>query len=169
MGHAVDQNLISLVQHDVKELIKNFKKMEAEQTAIQETLAQLKTEQKEMQSVMKVQLEEHDEKLEAVLEWKEQQLKENKGILGKLVSVEKTLTEELLARLQGVEDDISGVKAHISQTDERVKQLEENVRDGKMKDDRPGYFLISIINLYFYFNLSHAFKQIKNHYAKVSL
>ena len=119
MGHAVDQNLLSLVQQDVQELIKNLKKTEVEQ---------------------QVQLKEHDEELKAVLEWKEQQMKEKEKILEKLASLGKILTEELLTRIQGVEDDVSEVKAHISQTDERVKQLEENVRDGKMKDDRPGDF-----------------------------
>ena len=119
MGHAVDQNLLSLVQQDVQELIKNLKKTEVEQ---------------------QVQLKEHDEELKAVLEWKEQQMKEKEKILEKLASLGKILTEELLTRIQGVEDDVGEVKAHISQTDERVKQLEENVRDGKMKDDRPGYF-----------------------------
>ncbi|KAL9979747.1 hypothetical protein ACROYT_G017455 [Oculina patagonica] len=45
MGHAVDQNLLSLVQQDVKELIKKFTKTDAEQTAIQESLAQQRREQ----------------------------------------------------------------------------------------------------------------------------
>ncbi|KAL9979417.1 hypothetical protein ACROYT_G017086 [Oculina patagonica] len=161
MGHAVDQNLLSLVQQDVTELIKNYRKPEG-------ILVQQRTEQIEMkntvsclqdqQSLTRDQLEEHDEQLVAVLEWKEQQMKENEKVLEKLLLVEKTLSEELLIRVQGVEDDISGVKddligvkdgisgvkddvrgvkAHISQTDERVKQLEENVRDRTMKDDRP--------------------------------
>ncbi|KAL9979393.1 hypothetical protein ACROYT_G017049 [Oculina patagonica] len=154
MGHAVDQNLLSLVQQDVKELIKNYRKAEG-------ILAHQRTEQIEMentvtclqdqQSTTRAQLEEHDEQLEAVLEWKEQQMKENEKVLEKLFLVEKTLCEELLIRVQGVEDDhsrvkddlsgvkddISGVKAHISQTDERVKQLEENVRDRTMQDGKP--------------------------------
>ncbi|XP_078366896.1 uncharacterized protein LOC144650934 [Oculina patagonica] len=146
MGHAVDQNLLSLVEQNVKELIKKIEKSEAEQSAIQEELAQQGKDQTDMQNAVgllqdqqsstTVQLEEHDEQLEAVLDWKEQQMKENGKILEKLVSVEKTLSEELLIRVQGVEDDLSGVKAHISQTDERVKQLEENFSDERSKDDR---------------------------------
>ncbi|KAL9979406.1 hypothetical protein ACROYT_G017067 [Oculina patagonica] len=143
MGHAVDQQLLSLVQQDVKELEKKIKKTEAEQSAIQEALTQQRTEQTKLQNTVgllqdqqsstTVQLEEHDEQLEAVLEWKAQQMKENAKIYEKLVSVEKTLSEKLLIRVQGVEDDLSGVKAHISQTDGRVKQLEEN--GVRKKDD----------------------------------
>ncbi|KAJ7372141.1 hypothetical protein OS493_020567 [Desmophyllum pertusum] len=84
------------------------------------------------------------------MEWKEQLMKENKGILEKLVAVEKTLSEELLNRVQGmeeslggveeslsgVEESLSGVKSHITQTDERVKQLEENAQDQRKKDER---------------------------------
>ena len=141
MGHTVDQNLLSLVQQDVKELIKSHRKTEeilaeqrTERTEMQNTVALLQ----DQQSSTAVQLEEHDEMFKAVLEWKEKQMKENENVLEKLLSVEKTLTEELLIRVQGVEDDLSGVKAHISQTDERVRQLEENDRDRRMKTDRPG-------------------------------
>ncbi len=150
MGHAVDQNLLSLMQQDVIELEKKIKKTEAEQSAIQEELAQQTTEQTEMQNTVtsiqdqqsstRVQLEDLDKKLEAALDWKEQQIKENEKILEKLLSVEKTLSEELFIRVQGVEDDLSGVKddisevkddlsevkAHISQTDDKVQQLKEN-------------------------------------------
>ena len=170
----MDQNLLSLVQQDVHELIKKIKKTEVEQSVIQGAVAQQRTEQTEMQnsvallqdqqSLTKLQLEELDEELKAVLEWKEQLVKEKEIILEKLVSLEKTLIEELVTRVQGVEDDLSLVKTHISQTDEKVKQLkenvsddvsqvkaqisqtdervkelEENVRDQKMKCGRPGY------------------------------
>ncbi|XP_078363796.1 uncharacterized protein LOC144648015, partial [Oculina patagonica] len=176
MGHAVDQNLLSLVQQDVNELIK---KAEAEQTVIQEALAQQKTEQTEMQNTVtsiqdqqsstRVQLEDLDKKLEAVLDWKEQQMKENKKILEKLVSVEKTLSEELLIRVQGVEDDlsgvkddISGVKAHISRTDERVKQLENDVRDKRSKDDIPNASLLNA------FDVKGCKRKLVEHYKKTA-
>ena len=50
MGHAVDQNLLSLVHQDMKELIKKYKKTEAEQAAFQVSLDQLGKEQREMQT-----------------------------------------------------------------------------------------------------------------------
>ena len=124
----MDQNLLSLVQQDVKELIKKYKKSEAEQSAIQESLAQQKTEQTEMQnivtssqdqqSVTRAQLEEHVEQLEAVLEWREQQMNENDKIVETLVSVEKTLNEELLRRTERVEKGLA-------ETDDKVEQLEQ--------------------------------------------
>ena len=139
----MDQNLLSLVQQDVQELIKKIKKTEVEQSVIQGAVAQQRTEQTEMQnsvalmqdqqSLTKLQLEELDEELKALLEWKEQQVKEKEIILDKFVSLEKALSEELVTRVQVVEDDLSEVKAQISQTDERVKQLEENVRDGVLE------------------------------------
>ena len=147
MGHAVDQNLLSLVQQDVKELIKKYKKSEAEQSAIQESLAQQKIEQTEMetivtsiqdqQSVTRAQLEKHVEQLEAVLEWREQQVKENDKIVETLVSVEKTLNEELLLRTERVEKGLA-------ETDERVQQLEQEVRSQKMKEDKQGTFFNSL-------------------------
>ena len=110
MGHAVDQNLLSLVQQDVKELIKKYKKSEAEQSAIQESLAQQKTEQTEMQNVetsIQDQQSVTSAQLEAVLEWREQQVKENEKIVETLVSVEKTLNEELLLRTERVEKGLA--------------------------------------------------------------
>ena len=141
MGHAVDQNLLSLVQQDVKELIEMCKKSEAEQAAIQESLARQKADQAEMenivtsiqdqQSVTRAQLEEHVEQLEAVLEWREQQMNENDKIVETLVSVEKTVKEELLLRL--------------AETDDKVQQLKQEVRDQKMKENQPGTFFLFLI------------------------
>ena len=126
MGHAVDQNLLSLVQQDVKELIKTYKKSEAEQSAIQESLASIQ----DQQSVTRAQLEEHVEQLEAVLEWREQQMNENDKIVETLVSVEKTVKEELMLRL--------------AETDDKVQQLEQEVRSQKVKVNQPGTFCNSL-------------------------
>ena len=176
MVHAVDQNLLSLVQRDVKELIKKYKKSEAEQSAIQESLARQKTEQTEMenivtsiqdqQSVTRAQLEKHVEQLEAVLEWREQQMKENDKIVETLVSVEKTLNEELLLRTERVEerlaetdnkvehlerrfaktdDKVEQLEQGFSKTDDKVQQLKQEVRDQKMKENQPGTFFLFLI------------------------
>ncbi|KAJ7389412.1 hypothetical protein OS493_031656 [Desmophyllum pertusum] len=140
MGHAVDQNLLSLVQQDVKELIDKYTKTEMEQSAIQESLDQQRTEQIEMQNTVaslqdqqsstRVHLKEHDEQLEAVMEL----MKENKGILETLVSVEKTLSEELMNRVQDVEKGLG-------ETDDRVKQLKKDVSEtgNKMEQLEQGF------------------------------
>ena len=157
MGHAVDQNLLSLVQQDVKELSKKYKKSEVEQSAIQESLAQQKIKQTEMenivtsiqdqQSVTRAQLGEHVEQLEAVFEWREQQMKENDKVKETLVSVEKTLKEELLLRTERVEkglaetdDKVEQLKRGFAETDDKVEQLEQEVRSKKMKENQPGTF-----------------------------
>ena len=168
MGHAVDQTLLSLVQQDVKELITKYKKSEAEQSAIQESLAQLKTEQTKMenimtsiqdqQSVTRTQLEEHIEQLEAVFEWREQQMNENDKIVETLVSVEKTLKEESLLRLAETndkveqlqrgfaktEDKVEQLERGFAETDDKVQQLEQEVRSKKMKENQPGTFCNSL-------------------------
>ena len=137
----MDQNLLSLVQQDVKELITKYKKSEEEQSAIHETLAQQKTEQTEMenmvtsiqdqQSVTRAQLEEHVEQLEAVFEWREQQMEESDKIVKTLVSVEKTLNEEILHRTERVEkglaetdNKVKQLKRGFAKTDDKVEQLE---------------------------------------------
>ena len=154
MGHAVDQNLLSLVQQDVKELIKMYKKSEAEHSAIQESLAQQKTEQTKMknivtsiqdqQSVTRAQLEEHVEQLEAVFEWREQQMKENIKIVETLVSVEKTLKEELLLRLAETDGKVEQLQRGFAKTDDKVQQLEQEVQRQKMKVNQPGTFCNSL-------------------------
>ena len=168
MGHAVDQNLLSLVQQDVRELIKMYKKSKAEHSAIQESLGQQKTEQTKMenivtsiqdqQSVTRAQLEEHVEQLEAVLEWREQQMKENVKIVETLVSVNKTLKEELLLRLAETDDKVEQLQRGFAKTDDKVEQLErgfaktddkvqqleQEVRSQKMKENQPGTFCNSL-------------------------
>ena len=142
MGHAVDQNLLSLVQQDIRDVAEKIKKTKGAQLAIQESLAQLKTEQPEMQKTVAsiqdqqsstgVQLKAHGEQLKAVLEWKEQQMKENKEILEKLMFFEKTLSEELLIRVQGMQkglaetdDRVEQLKKGFAKTDDKVEQLEQ--------------------------------------------
>ena len=121
MGHAVDHNLLALVQQDVKKLVMDYKTTEeslAQQrvdlTAMQNTVTSIQ----DQQSATRVQLEEHDEQLAAVLECKEKQMKENEEILEKLVSVEKMLSEELLIRVERVEKGLA-------ETDDKVEQLEQ--------------------------------------------
>ncbi|KAJ7385490.1 NACHT, LRR and PYD domains-containing protein 3 [Desmophyllum pertusum] len=154
MGHAVDQNLLSLVQQDVKKLVENFKKTVAEQSAIQESLDQQRTEQIEMQNTVaslqdqqsstRVHLEEHDKQLEAVMEL----MKENKGILETLVSVEKTLSEELMNRVQDVEkglaetgDKVEQLEQGSAKTDDKMEQLEQGFvkTDDKVEQLEQGF------------------------------
>jgi len=151
MGHAVDQNLLSVVQQDVQELVKIYKTTE-------ESLAQQRVELTEMQSTVtsiqdqqsatRAQLEVHDDQLTAVLEWKEKQMKENKEILLKLISVEKMLTEELLIRVEGVEKGLVETNEKVEQlqqvfakTDDKVEQLQQGFAktDDKVEQLQQGF------------------------------
>ena len=148
MGHAVDHNLLSLVQQDVKLLIMDYKTTEeslAQQrvdlTAMQNTLTSIQ----DQQSATRVQQEEHDEQLAAVLEWKEQQEKENEEILAKFVSVEKMLSEELLIRVEGVEKGLVEIDDKVDQlfamTEEKVEQLKQGFAktDDKVEQLEQGF------------------------------
>ena len=126
MGHAVDQHLLSLVQQEVEELVKNYKTTEellAQQrvdlTAMQNTVTSIQ----DQQSATRDQL---------------QQMKENEEILQKLLSVQKMLSEELLIRVEGVEKGLA-------KTDDEVKQLKEEVRSQRMKDNKPGWFNLHFV------------------------
>ena len=151
MGHAVDHNLLSLVQKDVKKLIMDHKTTEeslAQQrvdlTATQNTVTSIQ----DQQSATRAQLEEHDEQLVGVLEWKEQQMKENKEVLAKLVSVEKMLKEELLIRVEKVEKELAETGGKVEQleqgfakTDDKVEQLEQGFAktDDKVEQLEQGF------------------------------
>ena len=131
MGHAVDQNLLSLVQQDVKELIKNYRKSEAEQSSIRESLDWQNTEQIDIQTNV-ASLQDQQCSTRNQLETMESNIQ----LLEKLVAVEKTLSEELLLRVQELEDGLSNVKSYISQTDQRLKILAENDVRQRMKGER---------------------------------
>ena len=151
MGHAVDQNLLSVVQQDVKELVKSCKtteeslaKQKVELTEMQSTVTSIQ----DQQSATKAQLEEHDDQLTAVLEWKEQQIRENKEILLKLLSVEEMLTEEILIRVEGVEkglaetgDKVQQLQQVFAKTDDKVEQLQQGFAktDDKVNQLQQGF------------------------------
>ena len=158
MGQAVDKDLLSLIEQDVKELIKKYTENEAELADIQVSLESQLNEQAKMQTAvasLQEQQEEHDERFKAIQQWREQQMRETKEIL-KLLTVfaEKTVkqTSELEIRVEEVEKDLAVVKRSLSESnlEERVKQLERNVKEQGAKEDGQG----KSINLEFNFNVS---------------
>ena len=153
MGHAVDQTLLALVQQDVKELIKNHAKvktmldLESKQLSqAQETVAVIQ----EQQSSGKARLDEHASRLHAmeekVNEVENTNKEEIKIIIERLVSIEKELGEELLRRVQDVEealavtDHIVGqLDQNLAKTDDKVFQLEQEIRSLNRNEIEPGY------------------------------
>lgn len=160
MGQAVDKDLLSLIEQDVKELIKKYTENEAELADIQVSLESQLNEQAEMQTAvasLQEQQEEHDERFKAIQQWREQQMRETKEIL-KLLTVfaEKTVkqTSELEIRVEEVEKDLSVLKRSLSESnlEERVKQLERNVKEQGTKED--GQLQGKSINFEFNFYVS---------------
>ena len=147
MGQAVDKELLSLIEQDVKELIKKYTENEAELADIQVSLESQFNEQAEMQTAVASLQEQQEER--------QQQMRETKEIL-KLLTVfaEKTRkqTSELEIRVEEVAKDLAVVKRSLSESnlaiEERVKQLERNVKEQGAKEDGQGKSINSEFNLY---------------------
>ena len=93
MGHAVDKDLLSMVQIEVKGIIAELALYDARLDAVETKL-------------------EKDE---------EARREEIDKILKKLVSMEKMLSEELLRRVEGVEQRVEGVEQGLAETTIEVK------------------------------------------------
>lgn len=145
MGHAVDQHLISLVQHDVSQLIERLRKIETQQFPNQGSNIQQRvngTDIQESINALQTRLQEHSERLDAVIQQQEMQpeeirmaneslREENKNILERLVSIEELLSEKLMLRLQGMEKNPA-------ETGNKVKELEQ--QNVQMKKDMAGLY-----------------------------
>ena len=156
MGQAVDKELLSLIEQDVRELIRKYTENEAELADIQVSLESQLNKQAEMQTAvvsLQEQQEEHDERFKAIQQWREEQMRETKEIL-KLLTVfaEKSLkqTSELEIRVEEVEKDLAVVKRSLSESnlEERVKQLERNVKEQGAKEDGQGKSINFEFNFY---------------------
>ena len=122
MGHAVDSDLLLLVQGEVRGLIKDY-------NAFEKNLATLRDQDKRKGTA----LDEHHKRLEA-LEEKLQEASENrreeiKKVLERLSSFEGQLS----IRLQVVEEKVDQLEQTLTKTDDRVSQLEQSQIDTKSK------------------------------------
>ena len=122
MGHAVDQNIFTLLHQDVAELIDLLKKSEAAWSPGQGSQVQQGVSEAQVtESMDALQIsiqEEHGETQEMGEEITVATLnleKENKQILDKLVSIEGLLS----VKLQGMEKDLT-------ETSQKVKELEQD-------------------------------------------
>ena len=95
MGHPIDQDLFQFVQQDLNALVEDFRKIKEQQSATQDSLVEMQ----DQQSSKRARLEVQDGR------WKD--IEENHTILIKLISVQKSLTEELSTRLKQVEQKLS--------------------------------------------------------------
>ena len=106
MGHAVDKDLLSLVQKEVKAIIADLAGHDARLDAVETKLQ--KDEEARREEIDK--------------------------ILEKLVSMEKMLGEELLRRVEGVEQRVEGVEQRV----EGVEQLAHEIKSQRIEAAKPG-------------------------------
>ncbi|PFX11394.1 hypothetical protein AWC38_SpisGene24900 [Stylophora pistillata] len=108
MGHAVDNDLLSLVKTEGNDIIKDLTLQSAQLFQVQKTGA-----------VLKVRLDDDEATRK----------KEMKLILGRLTVIEKNLGEEFLRRIQGVEEKVEQLEQRATRTDQKVDQLGQGVGD----------------------------------------
>ena len=130
MGHAVDRDLLCLVQDEVKDLIKDYNTIHSQLNLHNKQIAQLEvnvatlTDQDQRKET---RLVEHHKRLEAleekllVQEAAEKRSEEIKKVVERLVSFEAQLS----IRLQLVEEKIAQLEQTLTKTDDRVQQLEQ--------------------------------------------
>ena len=130
MGHAVDRDLLCLVQDEVKDLIKDYSTIHSQLNVHNKQIAQLEVNVatlKDQDERKETRLVEHHKRLEAleekllVQEAAEKRSEEIKKVVERLVSFEAQLS----IRLQLVEEKIAQLEQTLTKTDDRVQQLEQ--------------------------------------------
>ena len=130
MGHAVDRDLLCLVQDEVKDLIKGYNTIDSQLNLHNKEIAQLQVNVaslKDQDERRETRLVEHHKRLEAleekllVQEAAEKRSEEIKKVVERLVSFEAQLS----IRLQLVEEKIEQLEQTLTKTDDRVQQLEQ--------------------------------------------
>ena len=128
MGHAVDRDLLCLVQDEVKDLIKDYSTIHSQLNLHNKQIAQLEVNVatlKDQDQRKETRLVEHHKRLEALeeklQEESENRIKEIAKVLERLVSFEAQLS----IRLQVVEEKVEQLEQTQTKTDDRVGQLEQ--------------------------------------------
>ena len=128
MGHAVDKDLLCLVQDEVKDLIKDYNTIDSQLNLHNKEIAQLELNVatlKDQDELKETRLVEHHKRLEAleeklpVQEPAENRSEEIEKVVERLVSFEAQLS----IRLQLVEEKIEQLEQTLTKTDDRVEQL----------------------------------------------
>ena len=129
MGHAVDRDLLCLVQDEVKDLIKDYNTIHSQLNLHNKEISELEVNVATLKNQgehKETRLVEHHKRLEA-LEEKLQEETENRSkeitkVLERLVSFEAQLS----IRLQVVEEKVEQLEQTQTKTDDRVGQLEQS-------------------------------------------
>ena len=133
MGHAVDRDLLCLVQDELKDLIKDYNTIHSQLNQHNKQIAQLEvnvatlTDQDQRKETRLVEHHKRLEALEEKLHVQPQEAAENrseeiKKVVERLVSLEAQLS----IRLQVVEEKVEQLEQTQTKTDDRVGQLEQS-------------------------------------------
>ena len=131
MGHAVDRDLLCLVQDEVKDLIKDYNTIHSQLNLHNKQIAQLEVNVatlKDQDERKETRLVEHHKRLEALEEKLHvQQAAETRSKeIGKVLKRLMSFKTQLSIRLQTVEEKVDQLEQSQTKTDDRVGQLEQS-------------------------------------------
>ena len=131
MGHAVDRDLLCLVQDEVKDLIKGYNTIDSQLNLHNKEIAQLQVNVatlKDQDERRETRLVEHHKRLEALEEKLHvQQAAETRSEeIGKVLKRLMSFKIQLSIRLQTVEEKVDQLEQSQTKTDDRVGQLEQS-------------------------------------------
>ena len=144
MGHAVDKNLLTLVQQNVKDLIDDSSNIKSVLDQQIDQFASVKTKVaafEDQQLCQGTRLDEHDEEL---IEQQEK-LQEVKETLDRLLCCQRAVNERLSMQVHALQEGLSKTDDKLAQLElgltamtDKVQHLDQEVESLKMKDFKSG-------------------------------
>ena len=128
MGHAVDKDLLCLVQDEVKDLIKDYNTIDSQLNLHNKEIAQLQLKVatlKDQDERRETRLVEHHKRLEALEEKLQEELENRSKEITKVSERLVSFQAQLSIRLQVVEEKVEQLEQTQTKTDDRVGQLEQ--------------------------------------------
>lgn len=132
MGHAVDRDLLCLVQDEVKDLIKDYNTIHSQLNLHHKQIAQLEvnvatlTDQDERKETRLVEHHKCLEALEEKLYYVQQAAETRSEEIGKVLEKRMSFKTQLSIRLQTVEEKVDQLEQTQTKTDHRVGELEQS-------------------------------------------
>ena len=132
MGHAVDRDLLCLVQDEVKDLIKDYNTIHSQLNLHHKQIAQLEvnvatlTDQDERKETRLVEHHKRLEALEEKLYYVQQAAETRSEEIGKVLKRLMSFETQLSIRLQTVAEKVDQLEQTQTKTDHRVGELEQS-------------------------------------------
>jgi len=127
MGHAVDKDLLTLVQQNLKDLINDYNNINAVLALQSKQLANVEDKVTVLDDRLDALVQQQKERQEAEMTRRE----EIDRILKRLLSFEKFVNESLLMKFQALEGGLS-------KTDSKVENLEQGLAEVENKVEQLG-------------------------------